>query len=316
MKLAFVFPGQGSQKVGMADWAKESDAAAAVMQAADRALGEQLSELIANGPDTELNLTVNTQPALLATSYAVFAAWKEAGGPTPEVMAGHSLGEYTALTAAGVFSIEDAVRLVRFRASAMQSAVPVGVGGMAAILSYLTLFGLSDEVVIDLCANAAQGEAVEAVNFNCPGQVVIAGHKAAVERACALALEAGAKRAVVLAVSAPFHSTLLQPAADRLAEELARTPMQEPTVDVVANVDVVCHKSIDEIRAALAKQAASAVLWTGCVKKMQEMGVTHIVECGPGRVLAGLVRRIAPEITVANVSDLASVKNVIAQLNA
>lgn len=294
----------------MADWAKESDAAAAVMQAADRALGEQLSELIANGPDTELNLTVNTQPALLATSYAVFAAWKEAGGPTPEVMAGHSLGEYTALTAAGVFSIEDAVRLVRFRASAMQSAVPVGVGGMAAIL------GLSDEVVIDLCANAAQGEAVEAVNFNCPGQVVIAGRKAAVERACALALEAGAKRAVVLAVSAPFHSTLLQPAADRLAEELARTPMQEPTVAVVANVDVACHKSIDEIRAALAKQAASAVLWTGCVKKMQEMGVTHIVECGPGRVLAGLVRRIAPEITVANVSDLASVKNVIAQLNA
>ena len=190
------------------------------------------------------------------------------------------------------------------------SAVPVGVGGMAAIL------GLSDEVVIDLCANAAQGEAVEAVNFNCPGQVVIAGHKAAVERACALALEAGAKRAVVLAVSAPFHSTLLQPAADRLAEELARTPMQEPTVAVVANVDVACHKSIDEIRAALAKQAASAVLWTGCVKKMQEMGVTHIVECGPGRVLAGLVRRIAPEITVANVSDLASVKNVIAQLNA
>lgn len=310
MKLAFVFPGQGSQKVGMADWAQESDAAAAVMQAADRALGEQLSELIAHGPDTELNLTVNTQPALLATSYAVFAAWKEAGGPTPEVMAGHSLGEYTALTAAGVFSIEDAVRLVRFRASAMQSAVPVGVGGMAAIL------GLSDEVVIDLCANAAQGEAVEAVNFNCPGQVVIAGHKAAVERACALALEAGAKRAVVLAVSAPFHSTLLQPAADRLAEELARTPMQEPTVAVVANVDVACHKSIDEIRAALAKQAASAVLWTGCVKKMQEMGVTHIVECGPGRVLAGLVRRIAPEITVANVSDLASVKNVIAQLNA
>ena len=170
--------------------------------------------------------------------------------------------------------------------------------------------------MIDLCAKAAQDEAVEAVNFNCPGQVVIAGHKAAVERACALALQAGAKRAVVLAVSAPFHSTLLQPAADRLAEELARTPMQEPMVDVVANVDVVCHNTVEEIRAALAKQAASAVLWTGCVQKMQEMGVTHIVECGPGRVLAGLVRRIAPEIAVANVSDLASVKNVIAQLNA
>ena len=310
MKLAFVFPGQGSQKVGMADWVKDSPAAAAVMQAADQALGESISTLIANGPDTELNLTVNTQPALLATSYAVFAAWREAGGAMPEVMAGHSLGEYTALTAAGVFTVEDAVRLVRFRANAMQSAVPVGVGGMAAIL------GLSDEVVMDVCAKAAQDEAVEAVNFNCPGQVVIAGHKAAVQRACDLALEAGAKRAVVLAVSAPFHSALLEPAAKELAEELSRTNMKEPAVDVVANVDVTCHKPVEEIRAALAKQAASPVLWTGCVKKMQEMGVTHIVECGPGRVLAGLVRRIAPEITVANVSDLESIQKVVAQLNA
>lgn len=310
MKLAFVFPGQGSQKVGMADWVKDSEAASAVMQAADKALGENLSGLIANGPDTDLNLTVNTQPALLATSYAAFAAWREAGGAMPEVMAGHSLGEYSALTAAGVFSVEDAVRLVRFRASAMQSAVPVGVGGMAAIL------GLADEVVVDICAKAAGDESVEAVNFNCPGQVVIAGHKAAVQRACDLALEAGAKRAVVLAVSAPFHSALLEPAARELAGELARTEMKEPQVPVVANVDVVCHTDVNEIREALAKQAASPVLWTGCVRKMQEMGVTHIVECGPGRVLAGLVRRIAPEITVANVSDLESIKNVIAQLQA
>ncbi len=310
MKLAFVFPGQGSQKVGMADWVKDSPAASAVMQAADQALGESISTLIAEGPDTELNLTVNTQPALLATSYAVFAAWREAGGAMPEVMAGHSLGEYTALTAAGVFSVEDAVRLVRFRANAMQSAVPVGVGGMAAIL------GLADDVVTEICAKAAQSEAVEAVNFNCPGQVVIAGHKQAVERACDMALEAGAKRAVVLAVSAPFHSALLEPAAKELAGELAHTAMKEPVVDVVANVDVTCHKTVEEIRTALAKQAASPVLWTGCVKKMQEMGVTHIVECGPGRVLAGLVRRIAPEITVANVSDLESIQKVVAQLNA
>ena len=294
----------------MANWVKDSQAAEAVMQAADRALNEPLSELIANGPDTDLNLTVNTQPALLATSYAVFEAWREAGGSMPEVMAGHSLGEYTALTAAGVFKLEDAVRLVRFRANAMQSAVAVGVGGMAAVL------GLSDEVVVDICAKAKGEELVEAVNFNCPGQVVIAGHKAAVQRACELALEAGAKRAVALAVSAPFHSALLQPAAQELSGELARTEMKEPAVDVVANVDVLCHKSVDEIRNALAKQAASPVLWTGCVRKMREMGVTHVVECGPGRVLSGLVRRIAPEITVANVSDLESIKSVIEQLNA
>lgn len=310
MKLAFVFPGQGSQKVGMADWTKDSEAAAAVMQAADKALGEPISELIANGPEADLNLTVNTQPALLAASYAVYAAWCEAGGPKPEVMAGHSLGEYTALTAAGVFTVEDAVRLVRFRANAMQTAVPVGMGGMAAIL------GLADDVVIDICAKARENEAVEAVNFNCPGQVVIAGHKAAVERACALAQQAGAKRAVVLAVSAPFHSALLAPAARELAAELARTPMKEPEIPVLANVNASCHTTVESIRDLLARQAASPVLWTGCVRKMQEMGVTHIVECGPGRVLTGLVRRIAPEIKWANINDLESIRSVIAQLGA
>lgn len=310
LKLAFVFPGQGSQKVGMADWTKDSEAAAAVMQAADKALGEPISELIANGPEADLNLTVNTQPALLAASYAVYAAWCEAGGPKPEVMAGHSLGEYTALTAAGVFTVEDAVRLVRFRANAMQTAVPVGMGGMAAIL------GLADDVVIDICAKARENEAVEAVNFNCPGQVVIAGHKAAVERACALAQQAGAKRAVVLAVSAPFHSALLAPAARELAAELARTPMKEPEIPVLANVNASCHTTVESIRDLLARQAASPVLWTGCVRKMQEMGVTHIVECGPGRVLTGLVRRIAPEIKWANINDLESIRSVIAQLGA
>ena len=310
LKLAFVFPGQGSQKVGMADWTKDSEAAAAVMQAADKALGEPISELIANGPEADLNLTVNTQPALLAASYAVYAAWCQAGAPGPEVMAGHSLGEYTALTAASVFTVEDAVRLVRFRANAMQTAVPVGMGGMAAIL------GLADDVVIDICAKARENEAVEAVNFNCPGQVVIAGHKAAVERACALAQQAGAKRAVVLAVSAPFHSALLAPAARELAAELARTPMKEPEIPVLANVNASCHTTVESIRELLARQAASPVLWTGCVRKMQEMGVTHIVECGPGRVLTGLVRRIAPEIKWANINDLESIRSVIAQLGA
>lgn len=308
MTLAFVFPGQGSQKVGMADWVKESEAASAVMRAADEALGEPLSKLISEGPDTDLNLTVNTQPALLATSYAVFAAWREAGGPMPVMTAGHSLGEYTALTAAGVFSIEDAVRLVRFRASAMQSAVPVGVGGMAAVL------GLEDAAVVELCGQASQGEVVQAVNFNCAGQVVIAGHKAAVERACALALEKGAKRAVPLAVSSPFHSSLLEPAAQALAGELARTPMKEPAIDVVANVDAVCHRSVEEIRASLARQAASAVLWTDCVRRMSEAGVTHIVECGPGRVLAGLIRRIDPKIVVLNAADPAGIRAAIDQL--
>lgn len=308
MTLAFVFPGQGSQKVGMADWVKESEAASAVMRAADEALGEPLSKLISEGPDTDLNLTVNTQPALLATSYAVFAAWREAGGPMPVMTAGHSLGEYTALTAAGVFSIEDAVRLVRFRASAMQSAVPVGVGGMAAVL------GLEDAAVVELCGQASQGEVVQAVNFNCAGQVVIAGHKAAVERACALALEKGAKRAVPLAVSAPFHSSLLEPAAQALAGELARTPMKESAIDVVANVDAVCHRSVEEIRASLARQAASAVLWTDCVRRMSEAGVTHVVECGPGRVLAGLIRRIDPKIVVLNAADPAGIRAAIDQL--
>ena len=309
MKLAFVFPGQGSQKVGMADWAKESEAAAAVMQAADRALGEPLGELIANGPDTELNLTVNTQPALLATSYAVFAAWKEAGGPMPEVMAGHSLGEYTALTAAGVFSIEDAVRLVRFRASAMQSAVPVGVGGMAAIL------GLSDDVVIDLCAKAAQDEAVEAVNFNCPGQVVIAGAVNPVNKAIEALKAAGAKRAVLLPVSAPFHSTLMQPAAARLAEVLAPIEIKDITVPVVANVTAQEVTSGEEIKKLLVKQAAMPVLWETSVRNMVAGGVDIFVEVGPGKVLTGFTKKIAKGMMALNVEDAASLEKTLAELN-
>ena len=284
----------------MADWAKESDAAAAVMQAADRALGEQLSELIralgeqlseliAHGPDTELNLTVNTQPALLATSYAVFAAWKEAGGPTPEVMAGHSLGEYTALTAAGVFSIEDAVRLVRFRASAMQSAVPVGVGGMAAIL------GLSDEVVIDLCANAAQGEAVEAVNFNCPGQVVISGSIEGINKACELMKEAGAKRALPLKVGGAFHSPLMNPAKVELEAAIKATTFHQPKCPVYQNVDALPHTSAEEIKTNLIAQLTSSVRWTQTVKNMINDGASEFIECGPGAVLQGLIKNIDKE---------------------
>ena len=311
-KIAFVFPGQGSQTVGMCKaFYDEYPVVKQIFEEADDALGYSISKMCFEGPAEDLKLTANTQPAILTASTACAAVLKE-HGVSCDIAAGHSLGEYSALVNTGALKFADAVRIVNKRGQFMQEAVPVGEGSMAAIL------GLDSDKIVEICRSveAESGEAVQAVNFNCPGQVVIAGHKAAVERACALALQAGAKRAVVLAVSAPFHSTLLQPAADRLAEELARTPMQEPMVDVVANVDVVCHNTVGEIRAALAKQAASAVLWTGCVQKMQEMGVTHIVECGPGRVLAGLVRRIAPEITVANVSDLASVKNVIAQLNA
>ncbi len=308
MKLAFVFPGQGSQKVGMTDWVSESAAANDVIKKADQALGEDLSELIRNGPEELLSLTVNTQPALLAAGYALYCAWLEKGGLAPEMAAGHSLGEYTALTAAGVFDIADAVRLVRFRAKAMQSAVAIGVGGMAAIL------GLDDETVAAICQEAKHDEVVEPVNFNCPGQVVIAGHKVALERVCALAQEKGAKRAVMLAVSAPFHSSLLIGAARELAVKLADTEMHHPKFPVVANVDLVCHDTPESIRESLALQAARPVQWAGCVRKMQEAGITHIVECGPGRVLAGLIRRIAPEITVLNISDVVSIDAALAAL--
>lgn len=311
MKLAFVFPGQGSQKVGMLAGFEGNDVVADVMRRADAALGQDLTGLIANGPEADLNLTVNTQPAMLASSYAMYAAWLAVGGMKPVVMAGHSLGEYTALTAAGVFTLEQAVGLVRFRAQAMQSAVPVGVGAMAAIL------GLTDEVVADVCREASEDGkyVVEPVNFNCPGQVVIAGHREGIEKACEIAQKKGARRALKLAVSAPFHSSLLVGAAKQLAERLAQLDVMAPAIDVIANVDVAVHHEPQDIRDILSRQAASPVQWVKTIQKMAADGVTHIVECGPGKVLTGMIRRIAPEIKIYNIYDaqtLASVKDALA----
>lgn len=310
MKLAFVFPGQGSQTVGMLAAFEGNAAVADTMKRADAALGESLTGLIAAGPAEELNLTVNTQPAMLASSVAFYNAWIAAGGMVPDVMAGHSLGEYSALTAAGVFELEDAVRLVRFRAQCMQEAVPVGVGGMAAII------GLTDELVAEVCQEAACCGIVEAVNFNSPGQVVIAGEKAAVEKACTIAKDKGAKRALMLAVSAPFHSSMMKPASVALKAKLQETPMKAPAVDVIANVNVTVHHQPEDIIDALAAQAAGAVQWVKTIEAMKTMGVTHIVECGPGRVLAGLVKRIDASIVVKNINSQETLESVLEELKA
>lgn len=308
MKLAFVFPGQGSQSVGMLSSFAGDAAVEETLRRASVALGEDVARLIAEGPAETLALTVNTQPCMLAAGYAMYAAWRAAGGSAPELMAGHSLGEYTALTAAGVLKFEDAVRLVRFRAQAMQDAVPVGTGSMAAIL------GLSDDLVRQACSEGAQGEVVEAVNFNAPLQVVIAGHTAAVERACEVAKRLGAKRAAMLAVSAPFHSSLLAPARERLRERLASVELSPPSVAVINNVDVASESDPARIRDAMARQAAAPVRWSEIIAKMAAEGATHVIECGPGRVLAGLTRRAAPGVESFAISDAASLQDVLARV--
>ncbi len=310
MKLAFVFPGQGSQTVGMlAGWAG-NPAIDAAMQRASTALGQDLGALVEQGPAEDLNLTVNTQPVMLACSVAMYDAWRQAGGPQPEIMAGHSLGEYSALTAAGTFSLEDAVRLVRIRASAMQDAVPVGTGGMAAIL------GLDDETVLAVCSEASTDTIVEAVNFNAPAQVVIAGHKDAVQRACDLAKAKGAKRALLLPVSAPFHSRLLEPAAAVLQQALGQLTLNMPSAEIINNVDVAVAANTQDIADALVRQAWHPVRWVETIRAMKARGVTHVVECGPGKVLAGLIKRIEPELVTVSVNDQASLDAALAQINA
>ena len=300
-KLAFVFPGQGSQSVGMLDSWADNDAVKAVIDEASQALSQDLTTLIADGPAEDLNLTTNTQPVMLAASYAMYQAYLSAGGKSPELVAGHSLGEYTALTAAGTITLSDAVRLVRVRADAMQSAVPVGQGGMAAIL------GLDDEAVLEVCQAASTEDSfVEAVNFNAPAQVVVAGHKEAIDRVCVLAKEHGAKRALPLAVSAPFHSRLLEPAAQVLEEALADIELQRPAMPVINNVDVNTADAPEDIVDALVRQAWHPVRWVETIRKMKEEGVTHVVECGPGKVLSGLVKRIEPELVMLNINDPAS----------
>jgi len=308
MKIAFVFPGQGSQSVGMLRAVAARPAVSSALRRASDALGFDIARMIDEGPAEELGLTINTQPCMLVAGYALFSAWREAGGAMPAIVAGHSLGEYTALTAAGAFDLESAVRLVRDRAIAMQEAVPVGTGGMAAIL------GLSDADVVAACTEGAQGEVVEAVNFNAPSQVVIAGHRGAVDRACAAAKARGAKRAVTLAVSAPFHSSLLQPAADRLRERLAGVAVAAPSVPVINNVDVAIEHDPARIRDALARQAARPVRWTEIVTRMAAEGVTHVVECGPGRVLAGLTKRIVPSLESLELRDDVTLADCLARI--
>jgi [acyl-carrier-protein] S-malonyltransferase len=277
----------------------------ATFDEASAALGEDLWAMTENGPDTALNATVNTQPVMLTAGVAVWREWLANGGPAPAVVAGHSLGEYSALVAAGSLTLADAVRTVRFRAQAMQEAVPAGTGAMAAIL------GLDDDAVREACAGAAQGEVVEAVNFNAPSQVVIAGHKAAVERAADRARAAGAKRALLLPVSAPFHSTLLAPAADRLAAFLRDVALSAPAMPVVNNVDVACVSDPAAIRDALARQARSPVRWVETIRAIAGMGATTIIECGPGKVLNGLTRRIDGSLQGFAVVDVASLDEAL-----
>ncbi len=307
MKFAFVFPGQGSQSVGMLNALSDRAVVRETLQEASDALGQDIGKLIAEGPAEELNLTTNTQPVMLTAAYATYRAWREAGGVAPALVAGHSLGEYTALVASGALAFRDAVPLVRFRAQAMQTAVPVGVGGMAAIL------GLDDDTVRAVCAEAAResGGVVEAVNFNAPAQVVIAGHKAAVEKACEVAKAKGAKRALPLPVSAPFHSSLLQPASDRLREYLASVEIQVPQIPLVNNVDVAIVSEPAAIKDALVRQAAGAVRWVECVQAMAKDGVTHVIECGPGKVLAGLTKRIDGNLVGAAITDPASLEEAL-----
>ena len=310
--FAFVFPGQGSQSVGMLNDLADLKIVQDTVTEASDALGLDLPKMLKEGPIEDLNLTVNTQPVMLTASIAAYRAWLDMGGKVPAIVAGHSLGEYSALTAAGVFSLTDAVKLVRVRAQAMQNAVPVGVGGMAAIL------GIDDASVLAVCAQAQKeiaGEVVQAVNFNSPGQVVIAGHKAAVEKACELAKAAGAKRALVLPVSAPFHSSLLAPAADVLAEALVAVEMRSPQMPVINNVDVKIETSLPNIRDALVRQAWHPVRWVECVTAIADTGVSDVVECGPGKVLAGLAKRIDPRLTGHALVDQASLKSILATLN-
>lgn len=301
MSFAFVFPGQGSQSVAMMAAYGDSSVVRATFDEASAALGEDLWTMVAEGPAERLSQTVNTQPIMLTAGVAVWRLWESLGGKTPAVVAGHSLGEYSALVAAGSLKLADAVPLVRLRAAAMQEAVPVGTGAMAAIL------GLDDEGIVAACAEAAQGEVVEPVNFNAPGQTVIAGHKGAVERACEACKARGAKRAVLLPVSAPFHSSLLKPAADRLAIALADITLNTPLIPVVNNVDVSIETDPAKIKDALVRQAAKPVRWVETIQKIAGMGVATAAECGPGKVLAGLTKRCADGITGVALADAESV---------
>jgi [acyl-carrier-protein] S-malonyltransferase len=312
--FAFVFPGQGSQAVGMLDAWGDHPAVAETLREASDALGEDIARLVREGPKEALALTTNTQPVMLVAGVAAWRAWKAEGGADPAAVAGHSLGEYSALVASGVLTLAQAAPLVRFRAAAMQEAVPVGVGAMAAIL------GMDASKVIAGCqevtaALAGSGhEVVEAVNFNDPAQTVIAGSKAAVEKACEVLKAAGAKRALPLPVSAPFHSSLMQPAAEKLKAKLADTAFAAPRIPVLNNIDVAVQTDAAAIREALYRQAFGPVRWVECVQALKQRGITHVVECGPGKVLTGMAKRIDPALSAAALYDPATLAEVRALL--
>jgi len=303
MKLAMVFPGQGSQAVGMLAGYAGLPGVAEAAAKARAALGDAFIEVLENGPVEKLNQTVNTQPAMLTAGYAAFCAWRALDGVRPALMAGHSLGEYTALVAAEAIDFSDCLPLVRFRAQAMQEAVPEGAGAMAAILS------LDDDGVRAACAEA--GGAVQAVNFNAPGQVVIAGEKQAVARAIEACKARGAKRAMPLPVSAPFHSSLLKPAGERLKGYLEKLVLREPRIPVLNNVDVQAESEPGRIKDALSRQAYSPVRWVETIQRMVALGATHIVECGPGKVLAGMTKRIDAGVQSFTLSDRASLEQAL-----
>lgn len=306
MAFAFVFPGQGSQSVGMMNAYGDSVVVRSTFDEASGTLNQDLWQLVSEGPTELLAQTVNTQPLMLTAAIAAYRLWLEKGGRQPAVVAGHSLGEYSALVAAGVIAFKDAVPLVRLRAAAMQEAVPVGAGAMAAILN------LDDDKIREACAEAeaevGEGQVVQPVNFNGPGQTVIAGSKAAVERACEGCKSRGAKRAVLLPVSAPFHSSLIRPAADKLGARLAELDFNTPIVPVVNNVDVAVETDPARIKDALVRQAYSPVRWVETVQKIATMGVTNVAECGPGKVLAGLVKRCADGLNGIALCDAASIE--------
>ncbi|MFA7270390.1 MAG: ACP S-malonyltransferase [Sterolibacterium sp.] len=310
MKFALVFPGQGSQSLGMMDAYGDSKLIRDTFCEASEALGRDLWQLVTAGPAEALSLTVNTQPLMLTAGVAAYRLWLAQGGPRPTLVAGHSLGEYSALVAAEAINFRDAVPLVELRAKAMQEAVSAGEGAMAAIL------GMPASLVQSACAESAQGQVVEAVNFNSPEQTVIAGHAAAVQRAADACKTRGAKRAMMLAVSAPFHCALMQPAAEKLKQRLASVAVSRPKIPVLNNADVVCLSDPDQIKDALVRQAASPVRWVETMQAMAAQGITHVYECGPGKVLAGLIKRCAEGMAGGAMADLAGLNAALAAVAA
>lgn len=310
MKIAFVFPGQGSQSVAMMAGYAGLAQIDETMAAADAALGAAITALIANGPAEDLNVTTNTQPAMLAADIAVWNAWLAAGGPKPAMVAGHSLGEYAAMVASGSLDFASAMKLVKARSQAMQDAVPAGIGGMAAVL------GIEPGPLAEVCEKASQGEVVSCCNLNAPGQIVIGGHKTAVERAIVLAKEAGAKRAMLLPMSVPSHCELMRPAAEALASALNAAQFAPPQIAVIHNATVDVAGDAVAIRTVLADQLFKPVRWIETIEKMAAQGVTHIIECGPGKVLAGMIKRIAPEVKCLSLADKTSFDAALAELKA